>query len=371
MKNKQYVTKTLIAISVVLFVIGIYMAIGFFFDLFIESAPILLIILIILPLILRKTKVHKVTAIIISIILISVSASLLTAVGSIANSKPDRDKVIIAGEQEKLIYSRSFMNSTYSINQKIVAKVWLPNNYTQEKKYPVIYVLDGDVLFHSAAFYASEQSAAGNGDIIVVGIGYGYWNSTFARGGINPNTKNLRGRWRDYTFADDTQLGYMDVPLGGNQKRGNEYTTFITETLVRDIRAKYSIDQSNSTILGHSLGGGLAAYFVTQYDPALGVANPFTNFVIADNGYTEYYNRHFLQWTQQMQAFGNAAYSPINIYRIWGGAVNSEAIDVQLELYANINNLNYSNVNNYIYIPEGATHGDTQTISVYNAINLA
>lgn len=61
---------------------------------------------------------------------------------------------------------------------------------------------------------------------------------------------------------------------------------------------------------------------MTQYDPAKGEENPFTNFVIVDNGYLEYYNRHLSDFESAMNAAGGAAFSPVTVLRIWGGAVN-------------------------------------------------
>ena len=110
----------------------------------------------------------------------------------------------------------------------------------------------------------------------------------------------------------------------------------------RDVRAEYSVDNTASTIFGHSLGGGLAAYFMTQYDPAKGENNPFGNFVIVDNGYLDYYNRHYDDFATAMRNNGGAAYSTLNILRIWGGTVN----------------------------PEGANHGDPQAIGLDAAVAL-
>lgn len=71
---------------------------------------------------------------------------------------------------------------------------------------------------------------------------------------------------------------------------------------------------------------------MTQYDPAKGEENPFTNFVIVDNGYPEYYNRHLPDFESAMNAAGGAVFSPVTVLRIWGGAVKVTASSVRAEI---------------------------------------
>lgn len=158
--------------------------------------------------------------------------------------------------------------------------------------------------------------------------------------------------------------------FGGESKRGKEYTDFIVNTVVADVRKNYSCDDTNSTIFGHSLGGGLAAYFLTQYNAKLGNDNPFTNFVIVDNGYLDYYNVHYADLKNNMTRNDNMVHTTINIYRIWGGSVNPECNAEQYEIYWRLKSEMWENVNSYLWIPDGANHGDTQTIGIDNALNL-
>lgn len=371
--NQTIILKIVISIAIILFSISAYFSFGFFFDVFVEVIPLMLIPVVLLPPFWHFCKnVNKVSSIaVISIMIILVIASA-TGTGIVASSKPAFGVKPICGSVETYKYSRDYMLSTYNINQQTVIKIWVPDNYSTNKKYPVMYVFDGDNLFNYAAVKAAEHCKNNNGDMIIVGIGYGYWNASFARGGIvYQDTKNLRGRWRDYCFADDTQKGYMPGTIfGGESKRGKEYTDFIVNTVVKDIRTKYSVDNDNSTIFGHSLGGGLAAYFLTQYDPALKENNPFTNFVIVDNGYLDYYNKHYQDLKDKMNAKGNSAHKNISVYRIWGGSVHPQDDSIQYDLYMTINRENWQNVNNYFWIPEGANHADTQTIGIENAENM-
>lgn len=373
MDKKQIILKSATVLTVIAATVAVYMGFGFFFDVFLEIIPLFAVPVIVGAVIIATKKpLNKKSVIATCSVLLVITTALCAAVGVLATSKPAYGEKPLCGSVEKYTYSRSFMKDNYDIDQKTVIKVWLPEGYSADKKYPVMYVLDGDMFFDYAALEASRHCADGDGDVIIVGIGYGYWNSTFARGGIVwQDTEHVRGRWRDFCFADDTQAGYMPgTTFGGSSKRGKEFSDFIVNTVVKDIRAKYSTDHLNSTIYGHSLGGGMAAYFLTQYDPARGENNPFTNFVIVDNGYLDYYNKHYPAFSQAMRNNGNSAYSPINVYRIWGGTVNPPDNAEQFELFSRINDENWSNVNNYFWLPENADHGATETIGITNALRL-
>lgn len=255
------VLKFALSISIVLFSGSLYVAVGFFFDLFIEVIPILFLPCIVLIIIYSNKKTLKTTFgnlinTIICLALVVVSIGISTGVGIIATSKPAYGQNFCCGDVQTITYSRTYMRTNYDINQKTVIKVWLPDNFNIKKSYPVMYILDGDLLFDYAALRASELSLTKQGDVIVVGVGYGYWNPTFARGGIvRTSDKNLRGRWRDFCFADDTEKGYDGKMFGGVYKKGKEYAKFLVNSVEKDIRENYNVNGHNSTLFGHSLGG--------------------------------------------------------------------------------------------------------------------
>ena len=376
MKKENYqpkiVLRLLTTISVLIFTVAAYIAFGFFFDVFVQVIPILLLPVLIIPFIWCSPSFKKESAISAIVVILILSIASGVAVGLIATSKPGFGSKPSSGSIDTYTYSKEYMSSNYDINQKTVVKVWVPSNYSNEKIYPVMYILDGDMFFNYAAIKASEQSA-NNRDMIVVGIGYGYWNSTFARGGIVwQDKKHVRGRWRDFGFQDDTEAGYMPgTIMGGEEKRGKEYCEFLYQ-VVKDIREKYSVDNLNSTIFGHSLGGGMSAYLLTQYDPAKKENNPFNRFVIVDNGYVEYYSNHYeTDFKVAMNNAEGSAFNNLYVYRIWGGSVNPEGEQEQIDLYKQINDENWNNIHNYIWIPEGANHSDTETLGLDQAINLA
>lgn len=84
----------------------------------------------------------------------------------------------------------------------------------------------------------------------------------------------------------------------------------------------------------------------------------------------DYYNRHFADLEEAMTANEGKTHCEVNVYRIWGGAVNPPANEEQFGLYEQIAEKNREGINSYFYLPEGANHSDTQTIGLDNGLNL-
>jgi len=133
----------------------------------------------------------------------------------------------------------------------------LPNDYDKsDKKYPVMYLLDGDVAFGMAASIA-RYLQFGNTipELIVVGIGYG---------ALKKNEGNMRSR--DYTVS--SKRGRSGT--GGAPK----FREFLKEELIPYIENAYRTKPSNRTINGYSLGGLFAIYTLFT-EPGL-----FNNYII-------------------------------------------------------------------------------------------
>ncbi len=119
----------------------------------------------------------------------------------------------------------------------------LPDDYDQsDKKYPVMYLLDGDVAFGMAASIA-RYLQFGNAipELIIVGIGYG---------GLKKNEGNMRSR--DQTIS--SRRGRQGT--GGAPK----FREFIKEELFPYINNTYRAIPDDRTLNGYSLGGLFAIY---------------------------------------------------------------------------------------------------------------
>lgn len=141
-------------------------------------------------------------------------------------------------------------------------QVYLPSNYSSSKKrYPVLYMHDGQNLFDE--YYApfgewgvdealdSLQKLTGK-YAIVVAVDHG-------------NEKRLT----EYNFEDNTKYGSAE---------GKNYIDFLATTLKTFIDKKYRTKKgkSHTAIAGSSLGGLISTYAVLQYPETFGTAGIFS-----------------------------------------------------------------------------------------------
>ncbi len=138
------------------------------------------------------------------------------------------------------------MHSTV-IAQDFEIFIGLPFGYDPTKSYPLVVVLDADVMFglitHYAQLIAFEPTET---PCITVGVGYGGFNQW------------LQGRNRVYHPAKD-----------GQANAGAEgYLSFLETELLLFVFEHYSVNQSQKILYGHS-SGGLFAVYAALTNPAL------------------------------------------------------------------------------------------------------
>jgi len=121
--------------------------------------------------------------------------------------------------------------------------VSLPDDYDQsDKKYPVLYLLDGDVTFGMATSIA-RYLQFGNTipELIIIGIGYG---------ALKKNKGNMKSR--DYTIS--SKRGRSGT--GGAPK----FREFLKEELIPYIENTYRTNAEDRTIYGYSLSALFSIY---------------------------------------------------------------------------------------------------------------
>ncbi|MEI7979516.1 MAG: alpha/beta hydrolase-fold protein [Bacteroidota bacterium] len=181
----------------------------------------------------------------------------------------------IAGWEDKKQGGGS--NSTALPNVKIVSnsffipqlnktrKIWiyLPNDYDSNttKKYPVIYLHDGQNCFDNATSFAGEwgidetlSNKQKNGD-------YGCIAVAIENGGGS---------------RIDEYSPYINLQYGGG--KGDEYLDFIVSTLKPFIDSAYRTkkDYLNTAIVGSSMGGLISSYAMLKYPNVFGKAGIFS-----------------------------------------------------------------------------------------------
>jgi len=202
---------------------------------------------------------------------------LLTVVSVITlASNAQTDNKIVIGK----------VDSVYStvLNEKRKVWVYTPNMKTGEqipgKRYPVVYLLDGDGHFESVVGMIQQLSQVnGNTNVpemIVVGI---------------PNTN----RTRDLTpthIANDPPM--MDSNSSKNTGGGENFTTFMEKELMPHIDSIYPT-QPFRLLIGHSFGGLIVMNTITNHTKLF-------NAYIAIDPSMWYGKEQFLKATQQKLA---------------------------------------------------------------------
>ena len=159
--------------------------------------------------------------------------------------------------------------------------VWLPNGYSEDKKYAVLYMQDGQMLFDAETTWNHQawevDEVAGKlisenktQKFIVVGI----WNNGQKR---HPEYfpqkpyQNLSGEQKDFISADLLKKGKIVQefnPISDN------YLKFLVRELKPFIDATFSTytDRSHTFIAGSSMGGLISIYAICEYPKVFGGA---------------------------------------------------------------------------------------------------
>jgi hypothetical protein len=136
------------------------------------------------------------------------------------------------------------LNSTILNEQR---KIWIhvPEENTsglfEKKKYPVVYLLDGDTHFSSVVGMMQQLSSANGNTIvpnmIIVGI---------------PNTNRMKDLTPTKPKPDPSMM--IDSTLIANSGGGENFMSFLEKELIPYIDSKYATE-AYRIFIGHSLGG--------------------------------------------------------------------------------------------------------------------
>lgn len=170
-----------------------------------------------------------------------------------SNQNPEQEKQSTASKQIS-----TFTIDAPQLQSKKKIWIYLPINYkATKKKYPVIYMHDGQNLFDAKTSFVGEWNVDEKLDslkaqVIVVGIEHG-------------NEKRIE----ELTPYKNSKYG------GGN---ADKYLEFIVKTLKPEIDSKYRTKSNsrNTAIMGSSLGGLASFYAVLKYPNVFGKAGIFS-----------------------------------------------------------------------------------------------
>jgi enterochelin esterase-like enzyme len=210
------------------------------------------------------TKLHKIVVCVLKTISLIILFLALIWVKSYAQNLmlPNGSKI------ERFINFKSNITSPHTVD------VWLPEDYSSQKKYAVVYMQDGQMLFDSSNTWNKQEWKVDETlsklltenkiiDCIVVGI---------------HNREEYR--YADYfpedilqKLSDEQQNEILNKQLK-NSSSANNYLRFIVEELKPFIDTKYSTytNKEHTLIMGSSMGGIISLYGVCKYPDVFGKA---------------------------------------------------------------------------------------------------
>lgn len=164
----------------------------------------------------------------------------------------------------------------YSFNTTTIGvrtvDVWLPDGYTPDKKYTVLYMHDGQMLFDATSTWNGQEWRVDETinsllqnykikDVIVVGV----WNSSNRYAEYYPE--------KTLDYLPEAIKSQKNIDLGNNPK-SDEYLSFLVGTLKPFIDKTYSVytDRLNTVVAGSSMGGLISWYALCEYPDVFGAA---------------------------------------------------------------------------------------------------
>jgi hypothetical protein len=151
------------------------------------------------------------------------------------------------------------LDSLYSNTLKETRKIYvqLPADYKPDEniKYPVVFVLDGEVFLPTVNDVQNYYSGGFTPEMVIIGI------------------SNDKNRMRDLTTSKVTEM--YGMPFEQENGEAHNFSKFIETELIPFVENKYPVTNFR-TLIGHSYGGLFALYSLVHH-PEL-----FSNYLVID-----------------------------------------------------------------------------------------
>jgi len=245
---------------------------------------------------------------------------------------------ILAQEKKPFSIGETVSIASTILKEKRELNIYLPQSYGKisDKKYPVIYLLDGSAdedFIHVAGLVQFGSFSWINmlPESIVVGI-------------ANVDRK------RDFTFPTSIERDKKEFPTTGGSEK---FISFIKNELQPYINLNYSVTDEK-TIIGQSLGGLLATEVLLK-KPEL-----FNNYIIVSP--SMWWDDHsVLDWNPKKDSSPKKVYVAVGSE---GPTMETGAIKLRYKL-----ELAYKEGGGIVYFNflEAQDHGDTLHLAIYDA----
>lgn len=159
--------------------------------------------------------------------------------------------------------------------------VWLPPGYSDQRKYAVVYMHDGQMLFDAGITWnkmewrADEVAAAlmAEGKVrpfIIVGVHNGGSNRSAEYFPQKPFESLPAGRQAELLAMDRS----ANARLFAGKVNSDAYLRYLVKELKPYIDAHYSVhtDAANTVVMGSSMGGLISLYAISEYPEVFGSA---------------------------------------------------------------------------------------------------
>lgn len=169
--------------------------------------------------------------------------------------------------------TRVSLASTETGDQRNI-DIWLPDDYDSTKKYAVIYMHDGQMLFDSTSTWNRQEWGADEvasklmaENSIKACIIVGIWNRDKFRYAEYFPEKSL------HSLSKMRQARLTRRAMSG-KALGDEYLRFLVNEVKPYIDSNYSTysDRANTIIMGSSMGGLISLYALCEYPEVFGGA---------------------------------------------------------------------------------------------------
>ena len=224
------------------------------------------------------------------------------------------------------------------LNRQRIVRIYLPPGYEKnERRYPVLYMHDGQNLFDNATAYAGEwgvdetlnELAKSQGlEVIVVGVDNG-----------QEKRLNELSPWTNKRFG---------------KAEGRLYVSFMVNVLKPYVDKHYRTfaDRNNTAIMGSSMGGFISHYAVHQYPDVFGMAGIFSP--------SYWYSNEVFKHTKK-----NPAPASARIYLMTGGKEGDEAIDGIEQMTALLKAQKHPSENLHSEVVPGGEHNEKFWLSEF------
>jgi len=156
--------------------------------------------------------------------------------------------------------------------------IWLPNNYSKDKKYAVLYMHDGQMLFDSTTTWNKQEWKVDEHAAKLMNQGI---TKDFIVVGIH-NIPDIRWQYlfpqKAFDFMDESsrKMVFEDAKKNNYNTNfsGDNYLKFLIKELKPFIDTTYSTskDRDNTFVAGSSMGGLMSMYAIFEYPEVFGGA---------------------------------------------------------------------------------------------------